>query len=92
MPVTFVRDPATGVGYSVNIAGDAPTERETARINEFLLRSGPLRLRPRLRPKKSSLTHRTSAHSLLALTSLWRTLPQQQGFSAWRVLLAVLAV
>jgi hypothetical protein len=36
MPVTFVRDPATGVGYSVNIAGDTPTEQETARINEFL--------------------------------------------------------
>jgi hypothetical protein len=36
MPVTFVRDPATGIGYSVNIAGDAPTEQETARINEFL--------------------------------------------------------
>jgi hypothetical protein len=36
MPVTFVRDPATGVGYSVNIAGNTPTEQETARINEFL--------------------------------------------------------
>jgi hypothetical protein len=36
MPVTFVRDPATGLGYSVNIAGNTPTEQETARINEFL--------------------------------------------------------
>jgi hypothetical protein len=36
MPVTFVRDPVTGITYSANIAGDTPTEQETARINEFL--------------------------------------------------------
>jgi hypothetical protein len=41
MPVTFVRDPVTGITYSANIAGDAPTEQETARINEFFAAQRP---------------------------------------------------
>jgi hypothetical protein len=36
MPVTFVRDPVTGITYSVNISGSTPTEQESARIDQFL--------------------------------------------------------
>jgi hypothetical protein len=36
MGVIFVKDPQTGIDYSVNIAGSSPTESEKSRINKFL--------------------------------------------------------
>ena len=36
MGVIFVKDPETGIDYSVNIAGNSPTGAEQSRINEFL--------------------------------------------------------
>jgi len=36
MGVIFVKDPQTGIDYSVNIAGSSPTEAEKSRINKFL--------------------------------------------------------
>ncbi len=36
MGVIFVKDPETGVNYSVNIAGSNPTPREQTKINDFL--------------------------------------------------------
>lgn len=36
MGVIFVKDPETGINYSVNIAGSEPTPKEQTRINDFL--------------------------------------------------------
>ena len=36
MGVIFVKDPETGINYSVNIAGSEPTPKEQIRINDFL--------------------------------------------------------
>ena len=37
MSVIFVKDPQTGIDYSVNISGTEPTENEQQQINDFLL-------------------------------------------------------
>lgn len=50
MPVTFVRDPVTGVTYSVNISGTTPTEQESARIEQFLASQRALSVLPRTQP------------------------------------------
>ena len=37
MSVIFVKDPQTGIDYSVNISGTEPTENEQQQINDFLV-------------------------------------------------------
>jgi hypothetical protein len=37
MSVIFVKDPQTGIDYSVNISGTEPTENERQQINDFLV-------------------------------------------------------
>jgi hypothetical protein len=56
MPVTFVRDPVTGVTYSVNISGSTPTEQESARINQFLASQRTLSVLPQAQPVEEEET------------------------------------
>ena len=60
MPVTFVRDPVTGVTYSVNISGSTPTEQESARIDKFLASQRTLSVLPQAQPVEEEEIDRTA--------------------------------
>jgi gas vesicle protein len=60
MPVTFVRDPVTGITYSVNISGSTPTEQESARINQFLASQRTLSVLPQAQPVEEEEIDRTA--------------------------------
>jgi hypothetical protein len=60
MPVTFVRDPVTGITYSVNISGSTPTEQESARIDQFLASQRTLSVLPQAQPVEEEEIDRTA--------------------------------